>query len=259
MTELESFIRKFHQLWSAGHSAHLDVDTYAGGAWVGLRVRLADAPGPPTHFHQYRNRNTPSRQRRRMRRAAAREVHAAEASEEAVAEVAANEEIAVDALRTVEQTGTDKANSVEDSIENDRKAEVVDEPVPVAEQATLADTANCDLCDSVFKTARGLKVHKGRTHKTITQLDGVDEISENIYTFVSSYAEEDVKYTLEEILANDVECELISRVKTEDKRSAEHLCTVRVSVPCNNWQWPKLQGIQAEVVMNLKRRGSQSC
>ena len=135
----------------------------------------------------------------------------------------------------------------------------MDEPVPVAEQATLADTANCDLCDSVFKTARGLKVHKGRTHKPIPQFDGVAEISENIYTFVSHYAEEDIKYTLEEIVSNEGTCELISRVKTEDKRSADHLCTVRVSAPCDNWQWPKLKGIQAEVVQNLKRIGSQSC
>ena len=28
VTELDSFVYKFHQLWNAGHSAHLDLDTH---------------------------------------------------------------------------------------------------------------------------------------------------------------------------------------------------------------------------------------
>ena len=50
MTELDTFITKFHQLWRAGHTAHLDLDTHAGEAWVGLRVQLGPAPGPE-HKH----------------------------------------------------------------------------------------------------------------------------------------------------------------------------------------------------------------
>ena len=46
-TELNSFIFKFNQLWHSGMSAHLDLDTHAGEAWVGLRVRLGQAPFPP--------------------------------------------------------------------------------------------------------------------------------------------------------------------------------------------------------------------
>ena len=30
VTELDSFMQKFHQLWSAGISAHLDLETQAG-------------------------------------------------------------------------------------------------------------------------------------------------------------------------------------------------------------------------------------
>ena len=45
--EFDSFIQKFHQLWSAGFSAHLDLDTHAGVAWVGLRVQL----GHPGHLY----------------------------------------------------------------------------------------------------------------------------------------------------------------------------------------------------------------
>ena len=49
LNELQSFITKFHQLCKAGATAHLDLDTHAGQAWVGLRVQLGQ-PGQP---HQY--------------------------------------------------------------------------------------------------------------------------------------------------------------------------------------------------------------
>ena len=70
-------LKKFHQLWNDGVSAHLDLDTHGGDAWVGLRVRLGQVPGPlhrQVHpFHQEVSRKeSPSRQRRRARRAAAR-------------------------------------------------------------------------------------------------------------------------------------------------------------------------------------------
>ena len=82
-TEVDSFVKKFYQLWNAGLNAHLDLDTHAGSAWVGLRVQLGHAPGD---FHQHlrhpfphnRKQENPSRQRRRARRAAARETEAAE-------------------------------------------------------------------------------------------------------------------------------------------------------------------------------------
>ena len=76
VTELDTFIQKFYQLWNSGQTAHLDVDTHAGKAWVGLRVQLGHVPGPLHHhppFIQPRKKSeSPSRQRRRARRAAAR-------------------------------------------------------------------------------------------------------------------------------------------------------------------------------------------
>ena len=42
--EIDNFVKKFYQLWNAGHTAHLDVDTHAGKAWVGLQVQLGHAP-----------------------------------------------------------------------------------------------------------------------------------------------------------------------------------------------------------------------
>ena len=56
ITELDTFVKKFHQLWNDGVTAHLDLDTHAGDAWVGLRVRLGQVPGPLHYqvhpFHQ---------------------------------------------------------------------------------------------------------------------------------------------------------------------------------------------------------------
>ena len=77
--EIDSFIQKFRNLWKSGLSAHLDLDTHSGEAWVGLRVRL----GHPSH-HQVQqlktnSRNSPCRQRRRDRRTAARKEEAEKA------------------------------------------------------------------------------------------------------------------------------------------------------------------------------------
>ena len=77
ITEIDTFVRKFHQLWNAGLNAHLDLDCHAGVAYVGLRLQLGHAPGPP-HYESQPQQNprkyySPSYQRRRERRSAARE------------------------------------------------------------------------------------------------------------------------------------------------------------------------------------------
>ena len=255
MTELQSFIYKFHQLWSAGQSAHLDLDTHAGGAWVGLRVHLGHGHGP-SNF-QPQNKDSPSRQRRRVRRAAARQVPAEEASDEETA----NEKNAEKAVETAEQAEGVKDNlvaetNVNDSLEPAASTAQLDELAPIAEEASLE---KCDQCESTFKTVRGLRAHKGRVHENILQLDGASEIQEGTYTFVSDFAEEDVKYTLDESLADEVDFEWISRVKTGNARSADHICTIKVSLPCDDWQWPILTGVQAQVFKNLKRGSVSSC
>jgi hypothetical protein len=96
VTELDSFLLKFHQLWSAGQSAHLDLETHAGNAWVGLRVQLGHVPGPPHHqfhppFPQYNKQVSPSRQRRRARRSAAQQASKVTTEEETVEETVLNE------------------------------------------------------------------------------------------------------------------------------------------------------------------------
>ena len=48
----------FHQLWQAGDTAYLNLDTHAGQAWIGLRTPLGHSgqphqypPQTPTHRH----------------------------------------------------------------------------------------------------------------------------------------------------------------------------------------------------------------
>ena len=118
MTELDTFVKKFHQLWKDGVTAHLDLDTHAGDAWVGLRVHLGQVPGPlhrqgPPFQQEVPKKESPSRQRRQARRAAARRTNETEAVEaNKVVEQTSEEiaDIAVDA--TVEHTGEEPAVEV---------------------------------------------------------------------------------------------------------------------------------------------------
>ena len=40
MIKLHYFINTFHQLWKAGETAHFDLNTHAGQAWIGIRTPL---------------------------------------------------------------------------------------------------------------------------------------------------------------------------------------------------------------------------
>ena len=62
-SEIVNFVRKFHELWSNGFTAHLDLETHPVKAWVGIIVQLYRPFNPQYH--------STSRQRRRERRRAA--------------------------------------------------------------------------------------------------------------------------------------------------------------------------------------------
>ena len=87
----------------------------------------------------------------------------------------------------------------------------------------------------------------------IPQLDGCsgDEFRNCIYTFESNYAKEDIVYTLEEVLSDNINQQLVSMVKIGSKRSADHLCTVRLLIPIV-WEWPEMNGLQTEVIKSLQ-------
>jgi hypothetical protein len=77
VTELDSFLQKFQQLWKAGVTAHLDIDSHAGKAWVGLRVQLGHVPGPVQHqVHRPTHLRPHAYQRRQERRQAAAQIAA---------------------------------------------------------------------------------------------------------------------------------------------------------------------------------------
>ena len=91
-------------------------------------------------------------------------------------------------------------------------------------------------------------------------MDGSEEL-DNIFSFESEFAQEDVEYTLEEALSAEICVELVSRVKIGDEKGANYLYTVSVSPPgkIKNWQWPEMSDIQKEVFRNLKSGLSLCC
>ena len=84
--ELDNFVKKCIHLWENGCNAKLQFEASAGNAEVSLKVSLGKAKQFPSNSNQdvssgYRG-GSPSRQRRRERRAAARQVQVT--AEEAV-------------------------------------------------------------------------------------------------------------------------------------------------------------------------------
>ena len=127
LSELDSFLLKFKCLWKTGYDAHLDFDTKAGEAWVGLRVRLGRVHGPLEQLFpkpQTRSRNGPSRQRRRERRAAARK----EVEETSHSETQDN---AVEASIPETQSDVAEASYIHEEV-TDAEEAIVDEEIDTA-------------------------------------------------------------------------------------------------------------------------------
>ena len=252
VSELDTFVQKFKQLWYSGLTAHLDLDTHAGQAWVGVRVRLGHAPGPlhiPPHFPSSRKtRDGPSRQRRRVRRAAFRRQEEAEKAtkENENAENVLNliENETDENVSLANPAGTADSELEENAIPNNPAEEAAAEKAP--------EVLTCDLCDLKFSRLRGLRTHVGKKHgSTIPQIDGASDISESVaYTFKSEFADEDIMYTFGEILSDAIETKLVSRVRLYGPRSAVHLCTIRFKLP-PDFQWPEMSKVQAEVIKEL--------
>jgi hypothetical protein len=137
--EIDTFVKKFYQLWSAGRTAHLDVDTHAGKAWVGLRVQLGHAPGPLHHQHHPQKKTvSPSQQRRRARRAAARLTNAEEEFN-----METPKDTTIEEIVNVEQTVTEEPNAMQhQSTEEEDIAEVFDKETEndTAEEAIPSET-----------------------------------------------------------------------------------------------------------------------
>ena len=153
MKELDNFIFKFLQLRRSGFTAHLDIDTHAGQAWVGLRVLLNPLQQQNHHQSPVSRNRSPSYFRRQERRKAARA--AAETSSQHSGNKAA------------------EANSVLNSdVNKDSNVKTSAEKVDITEEAKF----ECDLCDFVSNRQTGLRIHYTRKHAMIEQLDGNTEV-----------------------------------------------------------------------------------
>ena len=120
---------------------HLDIDTHAGEAWVGLRVRLGHAPIQVHQQPRERSSNGPSWQRRRDRRAhEGKELEA----EEALTAVSEN----------------DNSENETDSVEEVREPAAAEVVIPNLNE--LSSNANaerdyfCDICETKFSSLRAV-------------------------------------------------------------------------------------------------------
>ena len=142
--DLDSFLHKFKHLWHCGFDAHLDVDTHAGEAWVGLRVRLGQNKNPTYHqktFLKRNSRESPSKQRRRDRRAALREEQADvnQAESENVKSPASKESESVDTTLNENEIGAiDEEFAAVEAVE----AEAVEAEVMVGENILFSVIEN---------------------------------------------------------------------------------------------------------------------
>ena len=90
------------------------------------------------------------------------------------------------------------------------------------------------------------------TGSPIPQVDGTFD-EEVIYTFVSDFHKEDIEYTLQEFIPEDVETKFVSMVRIGGLKSADHLCTLSMKMPLDkNFTWPTMSTSQLEVIKDLK-------
>ena len=158
-SEVDSFIQKFYQLWKTGATAHLDLNTHAGQAWVGIRVQLGHVPDPVPQESQPRphfKKRSPSYLKRQEKRRAA---HSASTGENIFsAEKAASKNVNDDKTEyAVSPENLDDKIKVESQVEP--RQEVVAEKV--------ADCFSCDKCDFTSVREDELMIHMAKKHALI--------------------------------------------------------------------------------------------
>ena len=228
--ELKSFICKFNQLWHSGMSAHLDMDTHAGEAWVGLRVRLGHAPVPIHHSNLQRTRDSPSRGRRRERRAAQRnqahvgqtDADAEEAAAESVDVEIIEENIAEEAIEGVvaekvmhRDDNKEISEVVEEATITDSNDEVAVEadPKTVEEQVELASnsTAGVETRNKKLESVYAVAHFENLPNGTLT---ADDLTSLEKFIFSEKHLEDNIAKYEFKVLSN-FEVTLLFQVKTD--------------------------------------------
>jgi hypothetical protein len=134
LSDLNSFVGKFLNLWQSGRDASLNLTTCDGRATINLQLGLGQAPPPPSSQPPPRHVPGPSRQRRTQRRALARQQ-----AEQAQAKTD-KEEAAENANEKVENDESESGEIATDVVEHINNATdevtVVDEAM--SEQAAAA-------------------------------------------------------------------------------------------------------------------------
>jgi hypothetical protein len=157
LSELNSFVGIFLNLWQSGCDASLNLKTRDGKATINLQLGLGQAPPPPSSQPPPRHVPGPSRQRRTQRRALAREQAVQAKSKYNVEEVAENTNAEVD---------NDKSESAEIATD-----EVVQDKSDKSAEQAKKDLP-CLICDFVSSWETSLQIHMTKKHSTVEQVDG---------------------------------------------------------------------------------------
>ena len=259
VTELDNFVKKFHQLWKAGATAHLDVDTHAGRAWVGLRVQLGQVPAGPVHHpvhHPPHRQRGPAYQRRLERRRAVRASSTADlrSSDTAHAGVADKQE--------VNETAEEARKAAEVAVNTEDASKVEETSITAGEaNNSVDDFSNTSSTATDRLMIMELNKKETRPEETglpspIVQLDG--EADEDIarFSFESTYHEDDIKELLSEIFPeSEVNLALESTVKVAPLSNRE-IFVIRLKPTATTKKllsWPEMENDQADVFENVKR------
>ena len=151
--EIESFVLKFRQLWSAGLDANLTIETHAGIAWVDLKLNLGQhGPNPVA---EYPKRATPSRIRRRERRAGLFKQNENIDNEQTVNCIGATDNTKVDVVNNLENVTEKVPDADDDAImdvvaaENDIVREEIKVKVDHTTENVVLTNANPSTQDTV--------------------------------------------------------------------------------------------------------------
>ena len=189
----------------AGHTAHLDLDTHAGQAWIGLKVMIRPFQPQQNQHHSSRKSRNPAYYRRQERRKALRkaakastepsDTNAEEAAKASTKPSDTNAEEAIvpdkkaedpnkkteDSEVTISENlaseATDK-NVETFSVKSDKKDEASNTDITICAVEKKVSFCNkeisffCELCDFRCNSEKGLNIHLTRKHPKIDQLDG---------------------------------------------------------------------------------------
>ena len=244
-SELETFIVKFRHLWKAGLDAHLDIESHAGQAWVGLRVRLGHEPGPAQQHPPFtphvdkKTRDGPSRQRRRTRRAAERAEQADQAKQVGQVEQAVDSSDHIEAedapRKAAESAGKENVVIDTEKVEASKATEKLDCIGAHASETEEATEIQDEFCpDSAYLLDKA-------------------ERKEVAFTFNSDYGEEDILDSFPEIFPGII-AKLTSWVRVAPL-SADHLCMVVLHQVqgAETFSWPAMDPVNTEVFRNIRR------